>query len=47
MSALSGGATGAPRAGGMSAHVVVAREHFAVDVALEVQPGETLSLIHI
>lgn len=45
MSALSGGATEAPRAGGMSAHVVVAREHFAVDVALEVQPGETVAVM--
>lgn len=30
---------------GLRAHVVVAREHFAVDVALEVEPGETVAVM--
>lgn len=30
---------------GLRAHVVVAREHFAVDVALDVAPGETVAVM--
>lgn len=30
---------------GLSAHIVVAREHFAVDIALDVAPGETVAVM--
>lgn len=34
-----------PTAGGLRAHIVVEREHFAVDVALEVAAGETVAVM--
>lgn len=39
------GEGGQAGAGGLRAHVVVAREHFVVDVALEVHPGETVAVM--